>query len=388
MPDNDELLNAISSALPPVLNALDALAEVGRRLHPPDLAALYGAVSAQEQPLRDGLARFRETEFPAHLAGFKDCVQTAGDHVIEAFEGLAAAAGDANGAMRAYRALRGQTRAVEALYPVANMLPPVSRFFVSRERRDDEALLAKLHDADASRPEVGVMHASRDEWRQMGGEALSSDSGGHERGAFSLYVPEYYDEARPHPLIVALHGGSGNGRGFLWTWLVEARTRGAILLSPSSVDRTWSLMGTDLDSANLAAMVERVSGRWHIDPDRLLLTGMSDGGTFCYVSGLRADSPFTHLAPSSASFHPLLLDGASRERLTGLPVYLMHGVLDWMFPVDVARTANAALSATGANVVYREIEDLSHTWPRDENPRIVDWFLGDAPHGRSAKGTK
>jgi len=26
-------------------------------------------------------------------------------------------------------------------------------------------------------------------------------------------------------------------------------------------------------------------------------------------------------------------------------------------------------------VVYREIADLSHTYPRDENGAILDWFL-------------
>lgn len=379
MPNNDELLDAISSVLPPILNALDVLGEVGRHLHPPNLGALNDAVAERVEPVRDGLARFRETEFPDHFSGFKDCVERAAEHVVAAFEGLAAAAGDPNGPMRAYRAMREQTRAVEALYPVANMLPPVSRFFVSRARRDDDDLLAKLGAADASRDEVGVMHLARDEWARMRGADVEGSDG--RRGALSLYVPEYYDEARAHPLIVALHGGSGNGRDFLWTWLVEARTRGAILLSPSSVDRTWSLMGTDLDSDNLAAMVMRISQRWNIDHDRLLLTGMSDGGTFCYVSGLRPDSPFTHLAPSSASFHPMLLEGTSRERLADLPIYLMHGVLDWMFPVDIARTANAALTAAGAKVVYREIEDLSHTWPRDENPRIVDWFLGETSAG-------
>jgi phospholipase/carboxylesterase len=30
----------------------------------------------------------------------------------------------------------------------------------------------------------------------------------------------------------------------------------------------------------------------------------------------------------------------------------------------------------GARVVYREVEDLSHTYPRDENPRILDWLQG------------
>ena len=69
----------------------------------------------------------------------------------------------------------------------------------------------------------------------------------------------------------------------------------------------------------------------------------------------------------------MLLDGANDVR--GLPIYLVHGALDWMFPIEMARTANAALSAAGAAVTFREIPDLSHTYPRDENPRILDWLL-------------
>ena len=32
----------------------------------------------------------------------------------------------------------------------------------------------------------------------------------------------------------------------------------------------------------------------------------------------------------------------------------------------------------GMGGVYREIADLSHTYPRDENAHILDWFLGRA----------
>src|ERR1044072_8111114 len=49
------------------------------------------------------------------------------------------------------------------------------------------------------------------------------------RGGFSVYVPEYYTPDRAMPLVMALHGGSGNGRGFLWSWLRDARSLGAIL---------------------------------------------------------------------------------------------------------------------------------------------------------------
>ena len=104
---------------------------------------------------------------------------------------------------------------------------------------------------------------------------------------------------------------------------------------------------------------------------------MSDGGTYSYLAGLPENSPFTHLAPISASFHPMLLEATSTARLQGLPIYLTHGALDWMFPVDVARTARDALAAAGAQVEYRELADLSHTYPREENDRILSWLLDE-----------
>ncbi|MFV2090833.1 MAG: hypothetical protein ACC642_09255, partial [Pseudomonadales bacterium] len=67
--------------------------------------------------------------------------------------------------------------------------------------------------------------------------------------------------------------------------------------------------------------------------------------------------------------------------LRRLPVYLTHGALDWMFPIDVARMARDALLAVGAEVTYREIEDLSHTYPREENDRILDWLFANSSAG-------
>jgi len=119
-----------------------------------------------------------------------------------------------------------------------------------------------------------------------------------------------------------------------------------------------------------------VRSRWSIDSSRMLLTGMSDGGTFSYVSGLDGASPFTHLAPVSATFHPLMAEMADATRLQGLPIFITHGKLDWMFPVQTAQQTRAALSAAGANVTYREIDDLSHTYPREINAELVAWLNG------------
>ena len=117
-------------------------------------------------------------------------------------------------------------------------------------------------------------------------------------------------------------------------------------------------------------MVAFVAQQWRVDTTHVLLTGLSDGATFALLGGLSPESPFTHLAPVSGVLTPSAnLEAARRRR-----IYLVHGALDWMFPVPMARMARDQLQAAGADVTYREIEDLSHTYPREENDRILRWF--------------
>jgi len=360
--ETDVLLEATTSLVPPLLMALDGLAFAGRHLHPPQMAEVVAAIADLQAPLTAGLETFAAAPWPENLLGFAGQIQQSATEAMQAFDGLTACLTQSNPAMDAYRAMGFATRAIETLYPVAFMLPPVNRYFISAPWREDAETLARLASEDPGREDVGIVHASNDKTQ---------------RGGFSVYVPEYYTADQSWPLVVALHGGSGHGRSFLWSWLRDARTRGVILVSATSTGDTWSLMGPDHDAANLAGIVDFVTEQWSIDREKILLTGMSDGGTYSYVSGLPEDSPFTHLAPISASFHPMLLEGTTTERLQDLPVYLTHGALDWMFPVDVARTARDSLSAAGAAVEYRELADLSHTYPREENDRILSWLFGE-----------
>jgi len=358
MSDDNAMLDATTALVPPLLTALEALAFAGRHLHPPQLPSLAAALAEFSAPLAAGRRGFDAVTWPEDLQFFRDQLLRAADAALQALDGVAASAAEHDGTMRAYRAMRHSTRAVEALYPLTYMLPPVSRFFVDKERRDDVALLRRLADADALRDDVGVINV---------------DNAREQRGGFSLYVPEYYDASTRWPLVVALHGGSGHGADFLWSWLREARTRGCIVASATSRGDTWSLLQPEVDGVRLRELVTGIASRWSIDPQRVLLTGMSDGGTFSLLTGLMQRAPFTHLAPISGSFHPMLLDFAGDVR--DLPIYLVHGALDWMFPIEMAREAAGALAAAGAAVTFREIDDLSHTYPRDENPKILDWLL-------------
>jgi phospholipase/carboxylesterase len=359
-PEDNAAIEAFSALLRPLLHALDVLGLVGRRLHPGRLAAMVDEIAETERKLQKALEDFNNFPWPAEYGALYESAAAGADNALKAFTGLREARDDADGALLAYRALRHAPRAHEAIYPLAGYLTPVSQFFLNEESRGDKALLEALAARGESRQNVGVMHAGNEKF---------------ERGGFSLYVPETYDSAKPHPVVVALHGGAGHGRAFLWTWLRQARSRGVIILSPTARGGTWSLMDPEIDAGNIAHMLAYLDKHWNIDKNRLLLTGMSDGGTFCYLCGLMGQARFSHLAPVSASFQAMLLEFVESERLRGMPVYLTHGALDWMFPIDIARQANRALTAAGARVTYREIEDLSHTYPVEENGPILDWFL-------------
>ncbi len=359
---SEAVVDDIVAVLPPLLQSLEALGFIARHLNPPDFGNVMEAAGTPDEALR--AVRARLADWPEEFADLRAPLEAASVAALVAFEGLRAVQQGNGDLIAVFRALRYAPRAQEALYPLAAKLPPVSDFFIDPSLREDADLKARL--AAPAKENAGTIHNHNEPGS---------------RGGFSLYVPEYYTPDRAWPLVMALHGGSGNGRGFLWSWLREARSHGAILVAPTATGgtpgkTTWALMGEDTDTPNLARILDFVRERWNIDPTKMLLTGMSDGGTFCYVAGFEDASPFTHLAPVAATFHPLMAEMADAKRLRGLPVYIVHGRLDWMFPVQVARQTREALSATGADVTYRELDDLSHCYPREMNAEILSWLRG------------
>ena len=360
------MLEAMDSLLSPLLGTLERVAWVQRHLFPPLADRLASELAPRAALLSAPLRALEAGEWPAPSRFLKDRLIDVTRQTLALVDAFVAAARTPEDPVGLYRALRRFSPLQEALYPLALVLDPVSRWFLDPERRGDDALVARLR-AGALRDDdarVGVLHSRNER---------------EDRGGFSLYVPETWEAASAPALIVALHGGHGHGRDFLWAWVREARARGMLVLAPTSRDRTWSIMGgEDVDAEPLRAMVASVAERYAVDRRRVLLTGMSDGATYALLCGLGDAMPFTHLAPMCGVLHPYLLAGGiagARDR----PIYLVHGALDWMFPLPTAHLAREALLAAGARLVYREIEDLSHTYPRDENPRVLDWLMATPP---------
>jgi phospholipase/carboxylesterase len=340
---------------PALLTGLRALEYAMRHLHPPGFGPLRARLVEPCDALDASLRSMEALELTGGFESFRADLVAAAACARDALVGLAHPPSAAEALSSALRSMHRHARSQALLYPLRHALPPVSAFFAEPFRH---AELAALEAAEGVDRKVGLFR---------GGEAEA-------RGGFDLYVPESWDGEESLPLIVALHGGSGNGADFLWTWLREARSRRCLLLAPTSRGRTWSLNAPETDGLVLRQMVEWLAERWAVDRDRVLLTGLSDGATMTLLVGLGEDVPFTHLAPISGVLHPLNFAIGNIDRARDVPIQIVHGALDWMFPPSLAQEAASILRDAGAELAYHEIDDLSHTYPRQENARLIEWL--------------
>ena len=246
---SEAVVDDIVAVLPPLLQSLEALGFIARHLNPPDFGRVMEAAGSPDQALQ--AVRPRLADWPEEFAHMRAPLQTASDAALAAFEGLRDVQNGHGDLVAVFRALRHAPRAQEALYPLAARLPPVSQLLsrsrIARRRRPAGAAGA------AGNENTGIVH----DHNEPGS-----------RGGFSLYVPEYYTPDRAWPLVMALHGGSGNGRGFLWSWLRDARSHGAILVAPTATGKHLGADGRRHRHAQPRAHPRSVRARWNIDPTK------------------------------------------------------------------------------------------------------------------------
>jgi dienelactone hydrolase len=191
-------------------------------------------------------------------------------------------------------------------------------------------------------------------------------------GEYSLYVPENYDPSRRWPFIIAMHGGHGRGDDYLLTWLRPAKSKGYIVLSPKSLDRTWSIHQPGIDIRSILSIVEELLDEYAIDTGRFFATGLSDGGTFSYAIGLSCPRLFAGIAPIAGVLGPWAIPEESKK----LPMFIVHGEKDFVFPVAIARAAYKLFTENGfENVTYKELPDWGHAYTYSINETLVlPWF--------------
>lgn len=209
--------------------------------------------------------------------------------------------------------------------------------------------------------------------REVGGQG--------EGGAYQVYLPRSFDLQKSWPLIVYLHGlGAGGSDGLRQT---EGGLASAIRQNPewfptpvlfpqAPADSNWEGEVADRTLRQINATM----AEFHVDPDRVYLTGASMGGEGVYYLATRYPSRFAALVVSCGSpFTPAWrledLDLLPVDRtaaafdqiartLQHLPLRAFHGSEDAVVDVREARSMVRALEATGGNARLTEYPGFGH----------------------------
>jgi predicted esterase len=190
---------------------------------------------------------------------------------------------------------------------------------------------------------------------------------------YALYVPDSYRADHAYPLVICLHGAGFGGETYLDRWQPRLK-EGFLLACPTIKDAAWWTRNAE---ELVMALLAEVSRTYWIDPDRVVLTGMSNGGTGVFVIGLNHADRFAALVPMASALprglYPLL-ENARNSRF-----YIIHGARDEVMPVKYSRDLVSYLQANGLQVVYREHEKEhavagGHFFPQEELPDLVEWL--------------
>jgi len=217
---------------------------------------------------------------------------------------------------------------------------------------------------------------------------------------FALNVPENYDPAKRYQVRIQLHGGVGGRRDNqpVGTGLIGALAGAEqIYVIPYSwyASPWWS----DDEVDNLHAIVEAVKRLYNVDENRVVVSGVSDGGTGAYYVAMRDTTPYASFLPLNGYWMVL----ASRDiddgrvfanNLRNKPLFIVNGGRDPLYPTRIVDPYIEHYKKGGVQLEYHPQPDAGHNtqwWPtvkdsfeqfvrahpRQPLPDAITWETGD-----------
>ena len=198
----------------------------------------------------------------------------------------------------------------------------------------------------------------------------------------------------PWPAVVLPHGGPWVRDYWGWNlWVQFLANRGYAVLQPNyrgsdgwgqklwrAGDREWGLKMQDDKDDGAAWLVEQGI----TEANRIAIFGYSYGGYAAMAAAVRPDSPYqcaiagaglaelrsfdkvTYENPFMREYQNPTIAGLSpldHVEDANIPIYIFHGDRDQRVPVIQSRKYYRALQKAGADVRYKEVPDLWHSYP-------------------------
>lgn len=197
---------------------------------------------------------------------------------------------------------------------------------------------------------------------------------------YRLVVPKSVDLTKPAPLVIAFHGMLINSKDFMprYTKLNETAEKHRFLIAyPNAVGRSWGLAPDKVksDLAFFDALREELASQYQIDPARIYVVGMSNGGYFAHLVGKERSKTIAAVVSHSGPLGLQTLAGIGAERK--FPVLIIHGDQDNILPVAWSRESRDKYKREGHEVKYVEIPGLRHVWATKSDINETIWKFFD-----------
>ena len=193
----------------------------------------------------------------------------------------------------------------------------------------------------------------------------------HGSYAYWLVVPASYDPAKRYQVRIQLHGGvmredsSLRGDG-------SVRLDGAeqiyILPAGWSAAPWWS----DAQAASLRTILDDVKREYNVDENRVVVSGVSDGGTGVFYIAMHDTTPYAAFLPLNGYVLVLrnpdldIRGGLFLNNLRNKPLYIVNGGKDPLYPIQAVEPSIAFMKDAGVPIVYRPRPEAGHNtswWP-------------------------
>ena len=189
--------------------------------------------------------------------------------------------------------------------------------------------------------------------------------------SYALYVPE---SAKPNiPMIVVMHGMGGSGANTIQKWIERLENKFVILCPTYPMGAWWSKNSENF----VLQLIREIRAKYRIDPNRIFLSGLSNGAIGAYMMGMFYPDRFAGVVPIAGGITKRLM--SFLVNLNNTPMYIIQGEFDPIFPIELTRRTYKILSDFKSPVIFREHKERGaahggHFLPESEVPALVEWL--------------
>jgi phospholipase/carboxylesterase len=213
-------------------------------------------------------------------------------------------------------------------------------------------------------------------------------------GGLSLFAPLHYEPGYAYPLIVWLHG-AGNNENQLRRLMPLVSVRNYVAVAPRGTvpmrdgavrmpGYTWMQAGEHIQAAEQRVFeaVETARGRFNINPQRVFLAGIGQGGTMAFRIALQHPRSFAGVVSMGG---PFPTDQAPLRQLLAarsLPVLIGCGRTSDAYPSPSVCDDLRLLHSAGLSLTIREYpcgDEVDPNMLRDLDRWIMEQIVPSGP---------